>query len=85
MVRFLSTSSIGSSTTHDAGLSGREGTLLSRCQFSPVMSPSVFGQSGPLPEVTLVKLLTKNEQTIVVCQGHDVDSIGTSFWDWGVP
>ena len=55
------------------------------CQFSPVMGPSVFAQSGPLPEVTLVKLLTKDEQTIVVCQSHDVDSIGTSFRDWGVP
>jgi hypothetical protein len=30
------------------------------CQFSPVMGPLVFGQSGPLAEMTLVKLLMKN-------------------------
>ena len=49
------------------------------CQFSPVMGPLVFGQSGPLPEMTLVKLLVNNEQTIGVCQGHGVDSMDTSF------
>jgi secondary thiamine-phosphate synthase enzyme len=27
------------------------------CQFSPVMGPSVFGQGGPLPEVTVARLL----------------------------
>jgi hypothetical protein len=35
------------------------------CQYSPVMGPVVFGQSGPLPGMTLVKLLTKNGQPIV--------------------
>ena len=27
------------------------------CQFSPVMGPSVFGHSGPLPEATIARLL----------------------------
>jgi hypothetical protein len=49
------------------------------CQFSPVMGPLVFGQSGPLPEMTLVRLLMKNMQTMVACQSQCVDSIGTSF------
>jgi hypothetical protein len=56
-----------------------EEQLPGSCQFSPVMGPLVFGQSGPLPEVTIGKLLTNNEQTIGICQGHGVDSMGTSF------
>jgi hypothetical protein len=49
------------------------------CQPSPVMGPSVFGQGGPLPEMTIGKLLTKNGQTMVARQGHGVDSMDTSF------
>jgi hypothetical protein len=30
------------------------------CQFSPDMGPSIFGQSGPLAEMTHGKLLLKN-------------------------
>jgi hypothetical protein len=49
------------------------------CHFSPVMGPSIFGQGGPLLEVTIARLLTRIRQTIGVCQGHGVDSVGTSF------
>jgi hypothetical protein len=31
-----------------------------RCQFSPGMGPSIFGQSGPLPEMAQGKFLLKN-------------------------
>ena len=47
--------------------------------FRPSWVHLVFGQSGPLPEMTLVKLLMNNEQTIGVCQGHGVDLTSTSF------
>jgi hypothetical protein len=56
-----------------------KGRHVKACQFSPVTGPLVFGQSGPRPEMTLVRLLTKNRATIVARQGHGVDSIGTFF------
>ena len=49
------------------------------CQFSPVMGPLIFGQGGPLLEVTIARLLTRIRQTIGIRQGHGVDSVGTSF------
>jgi hypothetical protein len=39
------------------------------CQFSPIMAPLIFGQNGPLPQVTIARFLTKKGQTIGVCLG----------------
>ncbi len=50
-----------------------------KCQFSPDMGPSVFGQSGPLPGMALVKLQVDNGLTIDARQRHGVDSMDTSF------
>jgi hypothetical protein len=55
------------------------------CQSSPVMGPLGFAQRGPLPEMTLMKLLTENRQTIGTCQGHGVDPMGTFFPGFCVP
>ena len=49
------------------------------CQFSPDMGPSVFGHSGPLHSMTVVRLQVENEVTIDVRQSQCLESIGTSF------
>jgi hypothetical protein len=36
------------------------------CQFSPDKGPPIFGQNGPLPNVTLAKLQTNKKVTIGV-------------------
>ena len=39
-------------------------TIAGKCQFSPDMGPPVFGQMGPLRQVTLEKLQAKTNVTI---------------------
>ena len=44
-----------------------------------------FRQSGPLPEVTIAKLLTRSGQPIGTRQDHAIDSMGISFPGSSVP
>ena len=50
-----------------------------RCQCSPEVGPPMFGQYGPIPNVTLVKLQADRFLTIDTFHDHVVGSICTSF------
>ncbi len=56
---------------------GQVAQLSRKLRQSPIMGPSVFGQSGPLPEMTIGELLTE-KQAIGIWQGHSAGSMVSS-------